>query len=150
MRSYHITGLDYTVAHYGILTKDPRLDVVLCFVGSEGQQAQPPAQTAAADGAVNAAPEEKGKGGSKGKAKGKGKAAEKKQAAEPQQQQQPQFSAWDDGEVSTEWVGPVWFCGAGACLGVRYQPLYPAPQKTYDNLVMGPVPLNADALLRAA
>uniref|UniRef100_A0A7R9YSB2 Fe2OG dioxygenase domain-containing protein n=1 Tax=Chlamydomonas euryale TaxID=1486919 RepID=A0A7R9YSB2_9CHLO len=25
-------GLDYTVAHYGILTKDPRLDVVLCFV----------------------------------------------------------------------------------------------------------------------
>ncbi|GAX82106.1 hypothetical protein CEUSTIGMA_g9534.t1 [Chlamydomonas eustigma] len=27
-------GLDYTVAHYGILTKDPRLDVVLCFVDS--------------------------------------------------------------------------------------------------------------------
>lgn len=25
-------GLDYTVAHYGILTKDPRLDCVLCFV----------------------------------------------------------------------------------------------------------------------
>ena len=25
-------GLDYTVAHYGILTKDPRLDVVLTFV----------------------------------------------------------------------------------------------------------------------
>lgn len=25
-------GLDYTVAHYGILTKDPQLDAVLCFV----------------------------------------------------------------------------------------------------------------------
>jgi hypothetical protein len=25
-------GLDYTVAHYGALTKDPRLDVVFCFV----------------------------------------------------------------------------------------------------------------------
>ncbi len=24
-------GLDYTVAHYGILTNDPRLDCVLCF-----------------------------------------------------------------------------------------------------------------------
>lgn len=24
-------GLDYTVAHYGILTADPRLDCVLCF-----------------------------------------------------------------------------------------------------------------------
>lgn len=29
-------GLDYTVAHYGILTKDPRLDCVLCFCDSEG------------------------------------------------------------------------------------------------------------------
>jgi hypothetical protein len=25
-------GLDYTVAHYGVLTKDPQLDAVLCFV----------------------------------------------------------------------------------------------------------------------
>jgi Rps23 Pro-64 3,4-dihydroxylase Tpa1-like proline 4-hydroxylase len=25
-------GLDYTVAHYGVLTSDPRLDCVLCFV----------------------------------------------------------------------------------------------------------------------
>jgi len=25
-------GLDYTVAHYGIVTQDPRLDAVLCFV----------------------------------------------------------------------------------------------------------------------
>lgn len=25
-------GLDYTVAHYGVLTRDPRLDVVFCFV----------------------------------------------------------------------------------------------------------------------
>lgn len=29
-------GLDYTVAHYGILTKDPRLDCVLTFVDDEG------------------------------------------------------------------------------------------------------------------
>ncbi|KAL4426531.1 hypothetical protein ABPG77_008389 [Micractinium sp. CCAP 211/92] len=29
-------GLDYTVAHYGVLTKDPQLDAVLCFV-SEGE-----------------------------------------------------------------------------------------------------------------
>ena len=31
-------GLDYTVAHYGCLTRDPRLDVVLCCVadGAEG------------------------------------------------------------------------------------------------------------------
>jgi Rps23 Pro-64 3,4-dihydroxylase Tpa1-like proline 4-hydroxylase len=28
-------GLDYTVAHYGALTKDPRLDVVLTFVDNE-------------------------------------------------------------------------------------------------------------------
>jgi hypothetical protein len=28
-------GLDYTVAHYGALTKDPRLDVVLTFVNDE-------------------------------------------------------------------------------------------------------------------
>lgn len=27
-----LTGLDYTVAHYGIVTQDPRLDAVLCFV----------------------------------------------------------------------------------------------------------------------
>eukprot|EP00955_Chlamydomonas_euryale_P103039 365461-Chlamydomonas_euryale.AAC.5 len=31
-RLHAAAGLDYTVAHYGILTKDPRLDVVLCFV----------------------------------------------------------------------------------------------------------------------
>jgi hypothetical protein len=30
-------GLDYTVAHFGVLTKDPRLDVVLCFV-DDGDQ----------------------------------------------------------------------------------------------------------------
>lgn len=30
-------GLDYTVAHYGIVTKDPRLDAVLCFVAEQGQ-----------------------------------------------------------------------------------------------------------------
>jgi hypothetical protein len=104
------------VAHYGILTKDPRLDVVLCFVGSEGQPQQPARQTAAAGDANEASggSEEKGKGGSKGKAKtkGKGKAAEQKQAAQPQhQQQQPQFSAWDDGEVRG-WVAlcPVLSC----------------------------------------
>ena len=28
-------GLDYTVAHYGVLTKDPRLDVVLTFVNDD-------------------------------------------------------------------------------------------------------------------
>ena len=28
-------GLDYTVAHYGGLTKDPRMDVVLCFVNDQ-------------------------------------------------------------------------------------------------------------------
>ena len=28
-------GLDYTVAHYGVLTTDPRLDVVLTFVNDE-------------------------------------------------------------------------------------------------------------------
>ncbi len=33
-------GLDYTVAHYGVLTKDPRLDVVLCFVGDSSQEAK--------------------------------------------------------------------------------------------------------------
>jgi hypothetical protein len=27
-------GLDYTVAHFGDMTKDPRLDATLCFVGS--------------------------------------------------------------------------------------------------------------------
>lgn len=34
-------GLDYTVAHYGIITKDPRLDVVLCFVDSGVDGPQP-------------------------------------------------------------------------------------------------------------
>jgi hypothetical protein len=29
------SGLDYTVAHYGIVTKDPRLDAVLCFVAEQ-------------------------------------------------------------------------------------------------------------------
>uniref|UniRef100_A0A7S3R425 Fe2OG dioxygenase domain-containing protein n=1 Tax=Dunaliella tertiolecta TaxID=3047 RepID=A0A7S3R425_DUNTE len=28
-------GLDYTVAHYGIVTQDPRLDAVLCFVAEQ-------------------------------------------------------------------------------------------------------------------
>eukprot|EP00983_Pelagomonas_calceolata_P134006 1162018-Pelagomonas_calceolata.AAC.18 len=28
-------SLDYTVAHYGIVTQDPRLDAVLCFVAEQ-------------------------------------------------------------------------------------------------------------------
>ena len=32
-------GLDYTVAHHGILTTDPRLDATLCFVDDEGEEA---------------------------------------------------------------------------------------------------------------
>ncbi|GAB4821858.1 hypothetical protein N2152v2_008904 [Parachlorella kessleri] len=31
-------GLDYTVAHYGLLTKDPQLDAVLCFVDDRGEE----------------------------------------------------------------------------------------------------------------
>eukprot|EP00588_Corethron_pennatum_P009000 CAMPEP_0194266094 /NCGR_PEP_ID=MMETSP0169-20130528/1119_1 /TAXON_ID=218684 /ORGANISM="Corethron pennatum, Strain L29A3" /LENGTH=621 /DNA_ID=CAMNT_0039006703 /DNA_START=28 /DNA_END=1893 /DNA_ORIENTATION=+ len=31
-------GLDYTVAHYGILTKTPVLDATLCFVAGKGDQ----------------------------------------------------------------------------------------------------------------
>lgn len=31
-------GLDYTVAHYGVLTKDPQLDAVLCFVNAPVEQ----------------------------------------------------------------------------------------------------------------
>lgn len=31
-------GLDYTVAHYGILTKDPQLDAVLCFVDDRSEE----------------------------------------------------------------------------------------------------------------
>jgi hypothetical protein len=33
-------GLDYTVAHYGCLTQDPRLDAVLCFVADGAQGAR--------------------------------------------------------------------------------------------------------------
>jgi prolyl 3-hydroxylase /prolyl 3,4-dihydroxylase len=33
-------GLDYTVAHYGGLTRDPRLDAVLCFVNDSSQAAK--------------------------------------------------------------------------------------------------------------
>lgn len=33
-------GLDYTVAHYGGLTKDPRLDAVLCFVSDSDEAAR--------------------------------------------------------------------------------------------------------------
>jgi hypothetical protein len=32
MLRWRTAGLDYTVAHYGMLTKDPRLDCVLTFV----------------------------------------------------------------------------------------------------------------------
>jgi len=31
-------GLDYTVAHHGILTLDPRLDATMCFVDDEGDE----------------------------------------------------------------------------------------------------------------
>ena len=30
-------GLDYTVAHHGVLTTDPRLDATMCFVDDEGE-----------------------------------------------------------------------------------------------------------------
>lgn len=30
-------GLDYTVAHYGVLTKQPRLDATLCFVNDDAE-----------------------------------------------------------------------------------------------------------------
>jgi prolyl 3-hydroxylase /prolyl 3,4-dihydroxylase len=47
-------GLDYTVAHYGVLTSDPRLDCVLCFVDDgkdlQQQQQQQQQQEAAAAG----------------------------------------------------------------------------------------------------
>ena len=33
-------GLDYTVAHYGVLTQDPQLDAVLCFVDDAGGAAR--------------------------------------------------------------------------------------------------------------
>ena len=33
-------GLDYTVAHFGGLTKDPRMDAVLCFVDDEEEDAK--------------------------------------------------------------------------------------------------------------
>lgn len=33
-------GLDYTVAHYGVLTKDPRLDCVLCVVDDGSQDSK--------------------------------------------------------------------------------------------------------------
>ena len=32
-------GLDYTVAHHGILTVDPRLDATMCMVDDEGEEA---------------------------------------------------------------------------------------------------------------
>ena len=32
-------GLDYTVAHHGILTVDPRLDATMCMVDDEGEDA---------------------------------------------------------------------------------------------------------------
>ena len=31
-------GLDYTIAHFGILTKEPVLDATLCFVSGKGNQ----------------------------------------------------------------------------------------------------------------
>ena len=31
-------GLDYTVAHHGVLTTDPRLDATMCFVDDEGEE----------------------------------------------------------------------------------------------------------------
>jgi hypothetical protein len=34
-----VTGLDYTVAHYGIITSSPRLDAVLTFVDDSTPQA---------------------------------------------------------------------------------------------------------------
>ena len=33
-------GLDYTVAHYGILTTQPVLDATLCFCAGKGEQSQ--------------------------------------------------------------------------------------------------------------
>jgi hypothetical protein len=33
-------GLDYTVAHYGILTKEPVLDATVCFCAGKGEQVQ--------------------------------------------------------------------------------------------------------------
>lgn len=31
-------GLDYTIAHYGVLTKEPVLDATVCFVSGKGNQ----------------------------------------------------------------------------------------------------------------
>lgn len=36
-RTLLIAGLDYTVAHYGIITRDPRLDCVLTFVDDRAE-----------------------------------------------------------------------------------------------------------------
>ncbi|KAG1656705.1 hypothetical protein FOA52_006489 [Chlamydomonas sp. UWO 241] len=77
-------GLDYTVAHYGILTKDPRLDVVLAFVDnrlSDEEAAKEKALLAAeaaaeaetADKAAAAEGEEAGASTSGAARKGKGK-----------------------------------------------------------------------------
>ena len=33
-------GLDYTLAHYGVLTKEPRLDCTLCFVDDKDDEGE--------------------------------------------------------------------------------------------------------------
>ena len=71
-------GLDYTVAHYGVLTSDPRLDCVLCFVD---------------DGKGRAAGEERG-GGENG-----GGAVARAGASGGGTSPTAEAEAWADGEV---------------------------------------------------
>ena len=98
-------GLDYTVAHYGIMTKDPRLDVVLCFVDSRPPQ-EGAQQTKEADKASSSAAKGKGKADGKGKGKGKGKLAavgkgrgKKKQeeVEEPEEEEEEEEQAKEGG-----------------------------------------------------
>eukprot|EP00798_Chlamydomonas_sp_ICE-L_P021076 gene21076-27957_t len=85
-------GLDYTVAHYGILTKDPRLDVVLCFVG-DGTPSQ--AEAAPAIAATAAKPPLGKRGAGRGKGKGGQPVAEAAKSATRRQGD----DAWEVGEV---------------------------------------------------
>mmetsp|Transcript_31041 Transcript_31041/g.68891 ORF Transcript_31041/g.68891 Transcript_31041/m.68891 type:complete len:719 (-) Transcript_31041:853-3009(-) len=97
-------GLDYTVAHYGLITKDPRLDVVLCFVDTTPTPASGSGSGSGADeepstsGKKSAGAAGK-KGGAAAKAKGKQEAAAAGKEGSAGGVSEDKALAWDAGEV---------------------------------------------------
>lgn len=105
------TGLDYTVAHFGIITKEPWLDATLCFVNDDKEASERLLQEKKKKNTNKGAGkgEEEGRGSGMKKNKKARKQAEQEQQEEVQEEEvespeeegveEDYATLWEDGEV---------------------------------------------------